>query len=88
MPLSTMWMRPSVSRCGWAFSTVTRPWVAQRVCPMPVVGSGAIVATEPLRALARARACAVRVSFSEARLPTARTASMRPSCWVATPAES
>ena len=27
--------RPVQSRCGWAFSSVGRPWVAQRVWPMP-----------------------------------------------------
>ena len=36
MPLSTMCTRSEVSQCGWAFASVTRPWVAQRVCPMPV----------------------------------------------------
>src|SRR2546423_1159792 len=33
-----MWTLPVVSECGWAFSWVTRPWVAQRVWPMPVAG--------------------------------------------------
>lgn len=40
MPL---WMRASLSpsaRCGWALPSVGPPWVAQRVCPMPVVPSG------------------------------------------------
>ena len=35
-----MWTRSVVSKCGWAFSWVTRPWVAQRVWPMPVPGTG------------------------------------------------
>ena len=36
IPLSTMWTRLLVSQCGCAFSSVTRPCVAQRVWPMPV----------------------------------------------------
>src|ERR687887_306411 len=36
-----MWTRLSSSKCGWAFSSVTRPCVAQRVWPMPVVAGGA-----------------------------------------------
>ena len=35
MPLWTTTMRPVQSRCGWAFSSVGRPCVAQRVWPMP-----------------------------------------------------
>ena len=42
-----MWTWPELSSCGWAFSSVTRPWVAQRVWAMPVVdggsGAGAVV---------------------------------------------
>ncbi len=65
-----------VSKCGCAFSSVTRPWVAHRVCPIPVPVSGrsatAIGASAPA---ARSRASiAVRRAL---RLPTARTASMR-----------
>ncbi len=37
MPLWTTATLPSASRCGWAFSSVGAPWVAQRVCAMPVV---------------------------------------------------
>ena len=36
MPLRTMCKRFEVSQCGWALASVTRPWVAQRVWPMPV----------------------------------------------------
>src|SRR2546423_1730648 len=36
-----MWIRSAVSKWGWAFSSVTRPWVAQRVWPMPVPGASA-----------------------------------------------
>ena len=39
MPLWTTTMRPVQSRWGWAFSSVGRPWVAQRVWPMPKVPS-------------------------------------------------
>ena len=35
MPLCTTAMRCAASTCGWAFSSVGSPWVAQRVCPMP-----------------------------------------------------
>jgi hypothetical protein len=35
IPLCTTAMRPAVSVCGWAFSAVGSPWVAQRVCPIP-----------------------------------------------------
>src|SRR5450755_1847603 len=34
------WMRPVQSWCGWAFSSDGRPWVAQRVWPMPTVPDG------------------------------------------------
>ena len=37
MPLWTTTMRPVQSRWGCAFSSVGRPWVAQRVCPIPYV---------------------------------------------------
>jgi hypothetical protein len=35
-----LWMTATalaVSRCGWALRSVGAPWVAQRVCPMPVL---------------------------------------------------
>ena len=34
--------RPLQSSCGWAFSWLGRPCVAQRVCPRPTVGLGTI----------------------------------------------
>ena len=37
MPLCTTTIRPVQSRWGWAFSSVGRPCVAQRVWPMPKV---------------------------------------------------
>ena len=49
-----MWTRLSVSKCGCAFSSVTRPWVAQRVWPMPVVAGGAATATPPPLGVRRA----------------------------------
>ena len=36
MPLCTTRNWPVQSECGWAFRVVGLPWVAQRVCPMPV----------------------------------------------------
>ncbi len=47
MPLRTIWMLSVQSPCGWAFSSVTRPWVAQRVWPRPIVAGGAATATPP-----------------------------------------
>ena len=40
-------MLSAQSPCGWAFSSVTRPWVAQRVWPRPIVAGGAATATRP-----------------------------------------
>jgi hypothetical protein len=37
MPLWTTLIRPSSLLCGWAFSSVAGPWVAHRVCPMPIL---------------------------------------------------
>ena len=45
MPLTTTWTRSVVSKCGCAFSSLTRPWVAQRVWPMPVVAGASARAT-------------------------------------------
>ena len=42
-----MWTLSAQSPCGWAFSSVTRPWVAQRVWPSPIVAGGAATATAP-----------------------------------------
>ena len=47
-----------MSKCGWAFSSVTRPCVAQRVWPMPVVAGGAATATPPPSSLARSSTAA------------------------------
>ncbi len=54
MPLTTTWTRSSSSKCGWAFSSVTRPCVAQRVWPMPVVAGGAMHGDAAVVVLARA----------------------------------
>ena len=40
MPLCTSATRPVRPRCGCALTSLGAPWVAQRVCPMPVVESG------------------------------------------------
>ena len=61
IPLSTMWTRSELSECGWALASVTRPWVAQRVWPIPV---------EPLQVARSSRATASRRCC---RLPTACT---------------
>ena len=76
-----MWTRSELSLCGWAFSSVTLPWVAQRVWATPVVAGGAATATPPPPSSSIA---ARRL----ARLPTARTLSTWPSSITETPAES
>ena len=76
-------MRSQQSPCGWAFSSVTRPWVAQRVWATPVVAGGAATATPP--PFSSSASIAAR---RFARLPTARTLSIRPSSITETPAES
>src|ERR1022692_2539641 len=38
--MTPLWIRanlPSLLTCGWAFASVTAPWVAHRGCPIPVV---------------------------------------------------
>ena len=62
IPLWTRARRPVQSMCGWAFSAVGLPWVAQRVCPMAAawpVGASAVssasLATESVPPAARAR---------------------------------
>ena len=76
-------MRSEQSLWGWAFSSVTRPWVAQRVWATPVVAGGAATATPPPLS-----ACSSTAARRLARLPTARTLSIRPSSITETPAES
>ena len=85
MPLTTMWTRLSSSKCGCALSSLTRPWVAQRVWPMPVVAGGAATATPPPKSASTASSTAARRAL---RLPTARTDSRWPSDWIEMPAES
>ena len=36
IPLCTSATRPAAPRCGWALRSLGAPWVAHRVCPMPV----------------------------------------------------
>ena len=73
-----LWMTASSSwsaRCGWAFASVGPPWVAHRVCPMPVVPSGSGWST--------------RSSRSTASLPAFLRIPSSPSAPItATPAES
>src|SRR5450759_4563503 len=73
MPLWTTTMRPVQSRCGWAFSSVGRPCVAQRVCPMPYSPSRGLPAI---------------TSSRRASLPALRRSSIWPFLTTATPAES
>ena len=74
MPLWTSATRPSADRCGWAFASVGPPWVAQRVCPMPMVDAGSGLAASSASRLAI--------------LPAYLRHSIRPSAPTATPAES
>ena len=69
---------------GWAFSSVTRPWVAHRVWPSPIVAGRAATATAP----SPFEECCSSASRRFARLPTARTLSISPSEITETPAES
>ena len=49
MPLCTSATRPCRPGCGWALTSLGAPWVAHRVCPMPVVDAGSGVARAPSR---------------------------------------
>ena len=42
IPLWTTAILPDASRCGWALRSVGLPWVAQRVCPRPVLPSESV----------------------------------------------
>ena len=66
-------MRPLQSLCGWAFSSLGLPCVAQRVWPRPTQAS------DPFSPAA---------ANSASRLPTARTVSMPSGSMRAIPAES
>ena len=73
MPLCTTTILPVQSRCGWAFSSVGRPCVAQRVCPTPYSPSTGSVSIT----------CSSRLS-----LPALRLTSMSPLLTMAIPVES
>ena len=73
MPLWTTTIRPLQSRCGCAFSSVGRPCVAQRVCPMPNAPSSG---------------CLASTSSRFESLPALRRICSSPFCTTATPAES
>ena len=73
IPLWTTTILPLQSWCGWAFSSLGRPWVAQRVWPMPK---------------APASGSARRLSSRLRSLPTDRRRLQAPSRTTATPAES
>ena len=74
IPLCTSATRPAVfpfriATCGWALTSLGAPWVAQRVCPTPVVdaGSGA-------SAMAFSRFASLPAFFETACLASATTA--------------
>ena len=71
MPLWTTATGPA--EWGWAFCSLGRPWVAQRVCPMPV---------DPWRVRLSSASLSLR------SLPWVRTISIALPSWMAMPAES
>ena len=93
MPLTTTCTRSLVSKCGWALDSVTRPWVAQRVWPIPLVTGGSATATATATAASRSCGSAPSLPYATAsrslpRLPTARTEAIAPPARTDTPAES
>ena len=74
IPLCTSATRSSGPRCGCALASLGAPWVAQRVCPIPVVDSGSGLST---------------IAFSRlASLPARLSEEIDPSAITAMPAES
>ena len=71
IPLCTSATRPALfsPTCGWALTSFGAPWVAQRVCPTPVVdaGSGA-------SAMAFSRFASLPAFFETASLASSTTA--------------
>ena len=74
MPLWISATRPLAETCGCALRSVGPPWVAHRVCPMPI----------SLTAIGSAAISASRFEI----LPAFLRKSMAPSAITATPAES
>ena len=74
IPLWITATRPVQSRWGWALRSVGRPWVAHRVCPIPLT---------PLSAVSDPSTCSSASSF-----PAFRTTWTSPPSSTATPAES
>src|SRR5690606_20014838 len=81
MPLWMTAIRPSPDMCGWAFRSVGPPWVAQRVCPIPV---RPVVRPRSLPVRANSSSASARLLSFPARL---QATSSVPST-TATPAES
>lgn len=69
IPLWMTAIRPSQSVCGWALRSVGAPWVAHRVCPIPVVAMAGGVGRETS---AERRLASFPARFSTAR-PSAPT---------------
>ena len=74
MPLWMTATEPVQSTCGCALRSVGAPWVAHRVCPMPVVAAGI--------------GCSASAASRLASLPARFSVSSLPSAIRATPAES
>ena len=69
IPLCTSARRPERPRCGWALTSLGAPWVAQRVCPMPVVEAASGVS-----AIAFSRLASLPARLSEEIVPPTTTA--------------
>ena len=74
MPLWMTATEPVQSTCGWALRSLGAPWVAHRVCPMPVVAG-----PSGFSASAASRLASLPARFSVTSLPSLISA---------TPAES
>ena len=64
-----LWMTatvPSAERCGWALRSVGPPWVAHRVCPIPIVAAGSGLSASSFSRLASLPAFLAELSFPSA----------------------
>ncbi len=74
MPLWMTAIRPSVERCGCALRSVGPPWVAHRVCPMPVLPSAIPGAGSSASAFSRLASLPARLAVSRSPLTMATPA--------------
>ena len=81
IPLCTSATRPAYPTCGCALTSFGAPWVAQRVCPMPVVDAGS-----GWSAIAFSRLASLPAFFDSAIVAVGRRARSRRSRSRGTPA--